>query len=246
MIIHGDCLEILKSIPEKSIDMCFTSPNPVFYLYKKKTFEPLDNRVVGSESTNYLYVTRLLNIFDEVKRVLTDNGSCFIQLGDWYDHEGSLRCIPEFFSLSMIARGWYLAAKLIWHRPINRKEFKKQTIGFIKDWEYCYHFTKSPNSYYFDNKSNRLWTKSIFSFQESRRNSNEFDSGFPEELVEIAIKTTVSKIDGTILDPMAGTGVTGVVAKKLGKSFIMIDIDKSKCHGMASRLSCQLKEDLIP
>jgi DNA modification methylase len=145
----------------------------------------------------------------------------------------------------MIDRGWNLAAKLIWHRPISRKDLIKRNTGFIKDWEYCYHFTKNPHNYYFDNKSNRLWTKSVFSFQDSQVNTNEFDSGFPQELIEIAIKTTVPKTGGTILDPMAGTGVTGVVAKKLGKSFVMIDIDMSKCYGMSSRLSCELKEGFL-
>jgi DNA modification methylase len=238
MIIHGDCLAILKTLPEKSVNMCFTSPNPLFYIYKTKKSNSDDKRVVGAETDSHQYVMHLINIFEEVKRVLKDEGSCFVQLGDWYDHEGSLRCVPEFFALSMINKEWYLSGKLVWHRPMDYKTAKKQTFGFIKDWEYCYQFTKRPNNFYFNTTGNRLWTKSVFSFKNTRVLDNEFNSGFPEELIEIAVKTTVPVKGGVVLDPMAGTGITGVVAKRHDKAFIMIDIDKSKCLAMAARLSC--------
>jgi site-specific DNA-methyltransferase (cytosine-N4-specific) len=241
MILCGDCIEILKSIPEKSIDMCFTSPNPVFYMYKKQK-NSNDRRMVGTETHSYQYVNHLIDIFSEVKRVLKDNGSCFVQLGDWYDHEGSLRCIPELFSLLMTneENQWYLSGKIIWHRPMDYKDAKQQTTGFIKDWEYCYQFTKDPHNFHFNNKDNRLWTRSVFSFKNKPVMENEFDSGFPEELVEIAIKTTVPK-GGVVLDPMAGSGVTGVVTKKLGRQFILIDINREKCLAMGARLGCQVR-----
>lgn len=242
MIYFGDCIEVLQNLTEKSVDICFTSPNPVFYSYKKhKNID--DKRIVGTEEYSYQYVNHLIHIFKEVKRVLKDEGSCFVQLGDWYDHHGSLRCVPELFTHIMInnENQWYLSGKLVWHRPMDYKITRRQTSGFIKDWEYCYQFTKHPNNFYFNNKDNRLWTKSVFSFQNLSLKGNEFNSGFPEELVEIAIRTTVPTKGGIVLDPMAGTGITGVVAKKLGREFILIDIDKTKCYAMAARLSCEVK-----
>ncbi len=242
MILCGDCIEVLKTLPEKSIDMCFTSPNPIFYIYKKQK-NSNDKRVVGTETYNYQYVSHLTEIFAEVKRVLKDEGSCFVQLGDWYDHQGTLRCVPELFALNMInaENQWYLSGKLVWHRPVDHKEAKKQTFGFIKDWEYCYQFTKHPINFHFNIKDNRLWAKSVFSFKNTHLPDDEFNSGFPEELVEIAIRTTVPNNGGVVLDPMAGTGITGVVAKKLGKHFIMIDINEEKCFSMGAKLSCQVK-----
>ncbi len=242
MILCGDCIEILKKLPEKSVNVCFTSPNPVFYMYKKQ-YEIKDNRVVGSEQYNHEYVNHLIGIFTEVKRVLKEDGSCFVQLGDWYNHEGTLSCIPELFALLMINSNnqWFLTGKLIWHRPVEYSEAKKQTSGFIKDWEYCFHFTKHPTNYFFNNKNNRLWTKSVLSFKQSQSQGKEFSSGFPEELIEIVIKTTVPTNGGVVLDPMAGTGTTGIVSKKLGKQFIMIDIDRTKCLAMGARLSCEVK-----
>lgn len=242
MILCGDCLEILKNMPEKSINTCFTSPNPVFYSYKKH-YEIDDNRVVGTESYSYEYVNHLIEIFKEVKRVLKDDGSCFIQIGDWYNHQGTLSCVPELFALLMInaENQWFLTGKLIWHRPLNLKESKIQTSGFVKDWEYCYQFTKHPTNYNFNNKDNILWSKSVFSFNQNKIQNRDFNSGFPEELIEIAIKTTVPTTGGVVLDPMAGTGITGVVSKKLGKQFIMIEIDRTKCLAMGARLSCDVK-----
>ena len=64
---------------------------------------------------------------------------------------------------------------------------------------------------------------------------NTFDSGFPNELIEIAIKTTIPP-EGIVIDIMAGTGETGLVAKRLGRKFVMIDIDEGLCSAMKTRL----------
>jgi site-specific DNA-methyltransferase (adenine-specific) len=242
MILCGDCVKVLKTLPENSVDMCFTSPNPIFYIYKKQK-NSKDKRIVGTETDNYQYVNHLIDIFAEVKRVLKDEGSCFVQLGDWYDNQGTMRCIPEMFALIMInsENHWYLPGKLVWHRPVNHRDAKKHTLGFIKDWEYCYQFTKHPNNFYFNNKDNKLWTKSVFSFRNAYEPDDKFYSGFPEDLIKIAIMTTVPNKGGVVLDPMAGSGITGAVAKELGKEFIMIDINEEKCFAMGAKLSCQVK-----
>ncbi len=82
-IYRGDSLEVLKTFPDESIDCCITSP-PYWNLR--------DYQVVGQlglEPTFNEYITKLCDVFDEVKRVLKNEGTCFVNLGDTYGGTGS-------------------------------------------------------------------------------------------------------------------------------------------------------------
>lgn len=82
-IYHGDCLDVLKTFPDKSIDCCITSP-PYWGLRDYEHEEQLGNEPHFNE-----YIDKLCNIFDEVKRVLKDEGTLFVNLGDTYGGSGA-------------------------------------------------------------------------------------------------------------------------------------------------------------
>lgn len=82
-IINGNSLEVLKTIPDNSIDCCITSP-PYWGLRDYGHEEQL-----GSENHFKDFVINLSNVFDEVQRVLKPTGTCFINLGDTYGGSGS-------------------------------------------------------------------------------------------------------------------------------------------------------------
>jgi len=77
-IYCGDSLETLKQLPEKSVDMVMTSP-PYWALRDYG----VDGQL-GLEPTFEEYINKLCGIFDEVKRVLKDEGTIWINLGDTY------------------------------------------------------------------------------------------------------------------------------------------------------------------
>ena len=77
-IIQGDCLEVLKTLPDESIDCVMTSP-PYWALRDYQ----VDGQL-GLEPTFQEYISRLCDIFDEVKRVLKKEGTCWVNLGDTY------------------------------------------------------------------------------------------------------------------------------------------------------------------
>ena len=83
-IYQGDSLEVLKTLPDKSIDCCMTSP-PYWALrdYGVKG-------QIGLESHFDAYVNQLCNIFDEMHRVLKDEGTCWVNIGDTYANAGSI------------------------------------------------------------------------------------------------------------------------------------------------------------
>jgi len=82
-VIQGDCLEVLKTLPDKSIDCCVTSP-PYYGLrdYGK-------DEQIGLEKTPEEYIKKLVQVFREVKRVLKDDGTLWVNIGDSYWGSGS-------------------------------------------------------------------------------------------------------------------------------------------------------------
>ena len=82
IIIQGDCLTNLKTLPDESIDCVMTSP-PYWALRDYGVEGQL-----GLESTFDLYIKHLCDIFDEIKRVLKNTGTCFVNLGDTYYGSG--------------------------------------------------------------------------------------------------------------------------------------------------------------
>ncbi len=77
-IIQGNCLEVLKTLHDNSIDCCVTSP-PYFGLRDYGTSEQ-----IGLEETPELFVSAMVEVFTEVKRVLKDEGTLWLNLGDSY------------------------------------------------------------------------------------------------------------------------------------------------------------------
>jgi len=78
MILQGDALEQLKTLPDESVDMCMTSP-PYWALRDYG----VDGQL-GLEPTFQEYINKLCDIFDEVKRVLKKAGTCWVNIGDTY------------------------------------------------------------------------------------------------------------------------------------------------------------------
>lgn len=75
-IYCGDCLELMKEIPDKSVDCCITSP-PYYGLRDYGV-----TGQIGLEPTPEAYVARLAEVFREVRRVLKDEGTLWLNLGD--------------------------------------------------------------------------------------------------------------------------------------------------------------------
>jgi DNA modification methylase len=75
----GDCREILQTLPEQSIHCCVTSP-PYFGLRDYGMTEQ-----IGLEPTPEQFVAELVAVFREVRRVLRDDGTCWVNLGDSYN-----------------------------------------------------------------------------------------------------------------------------------------------------------------
>lgn len=77
-IHHGDALDVLREIPSQSVNCCVTSP-PYYGLRDYG----VDGQI-GLEETPEAYISRLVEVFREVRRVLKDDGTLWVNIGDSY------------------------------------------------------------------------------------------------------------------------------------------------------------------
>ena len=206
-IIHGDAVQVLKRIPDNSVDMVMTSP-PYWGLrdYGMDAYKIWDGETgcmhewmrgcsyydrprhgmnssvmkvsrvaeasgkiqesmvcckcgawygqLGMEPSPEMYVTHLMQVFRELKRVLKPSGSFYLNMGDTYARKNlgrqvsrkSLCMIPERVALAMINDGWILRNKIIWYKPNSMPSSAKDRLS--NTWEYLFHFVKRQKYYY--------------------------------------------------------------------------------------------------
>ena len=82
-IYCGDSLQVLQTLPDNCMDCCVTSP-PYYALRDYGT-----DGQIGREATPEEYVSRITAVFHEVKRVLTPEGPCWLNIADTYCGTGS-------------------------------------------------------------------------------------------------------------------------------------------------------------
>lgn len=168
-IICGEALSTLKTLPEEIVDCIVTSP-PYWALRDYGVEGQL-----GLELTFQEYITKLCDIFDEVKRVLKKEGTCWVNIGDTYsgNKEGKTdnkvsdylkntttnlhkkatiteKClcqIPSRFAIEMTNRGWILRNEIIWYKPNCMPSSVKDR--FTVDFEKVFFFVKNKK-YWFE------------------------------------------------------------------------------------------------
>ena len=84
-IIRGDCIESMRTLPDASVHCCITSP-PYWGL---RDYGHAGQ--IGLEETPEAYVARMVEVFREVRRVLRDDGTLWLNLGDSYCSQGGER-----------------------------------------------------------------------------------------------------------------------------------------------------------
>ena len=150
-VICGDAAEVLKTLPQGSVNMCVTSP-PYYGLRDYG-----EGGQIGLEQTPQEYIGRLTEVFNEVKRVLADDGTLWLNIGDTYANkpyknvkQKDLIGIPWMLAFALRERGWYLRSDIIWYKKNCLPEGVKDRL--TKCHEHIFLLAKSPK-YYFDYKA---------------------------------------------------------------------------------------------
>jgi len=168
-ILTGDCLESMRGLADGSVNCCVTSP-PYFGLRDYG----VDGQI-GLEETPEAYIAKMTSVFREVKRVLREDGTLWLNLGDSYAANRSYQVhntkgakehtygagsrvpaglkpkdligIPWRAAFALQADGWYLRQDIIWHKPNPMPESVRDRC--TKAHEYLFLLSKAP-TYYFD------------------------------------------------------------------------------------------------
>jgi DNA modification methylase len=168
-IYNEPCLDTLSRIPDNYVDCVITSPP--YWQLRDYGYEGQ----WGLEPTFNEYLQHLWSMMDEIYRVLKDEGTVWINLGDTYSgsggsggdyNEGGLRegqakvrpvkvevknkcllLIPHRFAIGCIDKGWIVRNDVIWAKRNGMPE--SVTDRFSKKHEYMFFFVKNEK-YYFD------------------------------------------------------------------------------------------------
>ena len=167
-IFEGDALTVLRRLPAGSVRCVVTSP-PYWGLRDYGNEEQ-----IGLEDTMQQFLHRLVSIFAEVKRVLADDGTLWLNIGDGYtsgnrgyrapDKKNPARAmdvrpdtpeglkpkdligIPWRLAFALQADGWYLRSDVVWHKPNAMPESVKDRPA--RSHEYLFMLTKSERYFY--------------------------------------------------------------------------------------------------
>lgn len=167
-VIHGDSLEQLRLLPDSLAQCCVTSPP---YWGLRDYGIPGQ---IGAENSPDEYVNKLTKVFREVRRVLADDGTLWLNIGDGYTSGGrawrdpdkknpargmdyrpptpdglkpkDLLGIPWRLAFALQADGWYLRLDIIWHKPNAQPESVKDRPS--RTHEYVFLFSKQEQYYY--------------------------------------------------------------------------------------------------
>ena len=167
-IYQGDALELLRLMPSGSVNCCVTSPP-----YWRLRDYGVEGQM-GLEATPQEYVSKLVEVFSEVRRALRADGTLWLNIGDTYKRRNSgpictrrrdtgnlsrarsggcvnlkvkdIVGIPWMVAFALRADGWYLRSDIIWSKPNPMPE--SVTDRPTKSHEYIFLLSKNAKYYY--------------------------------------------------------------------------------------------------
>ena len=244
-IILGDALEVLKKIPDESVDLVFIDPPYFLQLPKKKLVRwNVKTNVEGVEDewdkfeSFEEYDSFIEKILTQTSRIMKTNATIWI-----------ISTYHSVHRIGMIMQdlGYWLLSDVIWlkNNPMPNwlgVRFTNATetiIWAVKDKKAKkYTFKKElAKEYGIGKVGANVWVIPLCTGKERLKKENGeklHSTQKPVELLKRIILTTSNEGD-LILDPMAGTGTTGHVAKDLKRDFVMIEREKKYIEGIKER-----------
>lgn len=229
-IIHGDCLEVMKKIPEKFVDIIITSPpynllNSTGNGLKKNTnCGKWKNAAIKNGYAEYddnlpydEYISWQKKCVAEMFRIIKDDGAIFYNNKNRVQN-GLLEDRGE------IVKNFPLRQIIIWKRSgainFNPGYFLPTTEQIYLICKKNFKLAKGAN------KNTDVW-------EVKQEMKNPHPAPFPEELIDKIVSSTTGKI---ILDPFGGSGTTAISAKKFDRDFILIEKSLKYCEMAQKRI----------
>ena len=235
-VIQGDCLEVMKDIPDNSVDLVVTDPpynigkRGLYKEWKEKNFKSIKEKWdnISEKDFKELYV----NFIKECYRVLKKGGSIFIS--------GTFHSIFDVKQI-LDSNGFRFRNFITWFKP-NAMPMSASYEGFFAySSEYICFYTKGNvriKVWNYENIKKLNGGKQLRDtwILKTRTDAERLHpTQKPTSLYKILI-TACSNPNDVILDPFLGSGTTAVVAKMMNRRFIGIEISPEYCKIAEERL----------
>jgi DNA modification methylase len=260
-IICGDSLEVLRWMPEKSVNLIVTSPP--YADQRKKTYGGIHPDK---------YVEWFLPIAAELKRVLADDGTFILNIKEKV-LDGERHTYVLELILALKKQGWLWTEEYLWHKRNTTPG--KWSNRFRDSWERCLQFNNQRKFKMFqdevmipvgkwaekrlqnlsENDSKRFNSQSGSGFGKdiskwvgrdlayptnvlhlaSECSNRNHSAAFPESLPTWFIKL-FSEAGDVVLDPFSGSGTTCTVAKQLSRNYVGIELNEDYCKIASDRI----------
>lgn len=257
-IILGDAKQVLSALPSGVFQTCVTSPP--YWSLRNYDIEGQ----IGLELSLPDYIASLVEVFEQVRRTLRDDGTLWLNIGDSYTSGGrtwrapdrknparamsvrpptpeglkpkDLIGVPWRLAFALQDAGWYLRADCIWNKPNCQPESVKDRP--TRCHEYVFLFSKSEQ-YRYDNQSvrgpNDRNLRTVWNIN-TQPNKHAHEAMFPPKLVEPCLALSTEPGD-LILDPFVGSGTAGDVALRMGRRFVGIELNPEYVKNSERRLN---------
>ena len=245
-IRQGDCRKVLQTMPDESVHCCVTSPP----YWRQRDYGMEDQ--IGLEIDPFNYIGELALVFAEVRRVLRSDGVCWINIGDkWASGgnggggclsaaRGAWRALagekgwrkppPGFKDKDLVlagflvaerlrSDGWFLRQTIIWNKCRANEPPRRDRPSVSH--EYLFMLSKSNDSRARD-PGEKWWQSSVWDI--AAQGGPDHPAVMPQEIARRCIVSS-SSVHDTILDPFGGSGTTGLVADRLQRNAILIEIN---------------------
>jgi len=232
-IICGDCLEVMKEMPDKCVDMIITSPP---YNVGKDYGEGREKDKQGLGD----YYKFAFNLMCQLSRVLKRGGRICMEIG------GSGRDFPLSWLWQDVSYKYKLglfSEITIAHRKTNPTAWgswlKSDNVFTIPNFHMLYVFykdfsTKVGKETDIQKEEFTEWTRGRWAISWAKHDGHP--ASFPVELPRRCLKL-FGHTDDLILDPLVGSGTTSVACKNLKRNFIGIEINPDYCKIAEERLA---------
>src|SRR6476661_6831082 len=246
LIVGGDSRAALRHVPADCVRCCVTSPP---YWSLRDYHIPGQ---IGLEAQLNDYFASLVAVFAEVRRVLTPDGTLWLNVGDSYtsggrtwrapDKKNPVRAmsvrpptpdglkpkdligVPWRLAFALQATGWYLRADIVWNKPNCQPESVRDRP--TRCHEMLFLFSKSEQ-YHYDPSAvrgpNGRNLRTVWDINTLPYKEAHFAT-FPPALVERCLALG-SKEGDLIVDPFLGAGTTGEVALAMGRRFLGVELN---------------------
>lgn len=197
---QGDCLELMRQIPDGSVDLILTDPPYGMSLKPQR----VSGKFHGKQIINDDGLSWVTEFFEQCFRVAKNNTASMFFCNHF--------CVAEFIQAAKQA-GYNIKNLIVWN---------KNAFGMGGNWRPCHELVLICTKGRFVTHSNSLRT--IIDFKRVHHTKAMHPTEKPVDLLEHLISAP-DYDPSVILDPFMGSASTGVAAIKTGRKFIGIELD---------------------